>query len=288
MRDSLDARAQRLIRRLPRTTVFSALELLLLSLLAIQCARLMWVMITPVGPIGDWRGDAGVAALAAPDASLFGQFDPFFRLEGGSAIVVTELDLQLFGVRQDRATGRGSAIIAQQNGEQTNYLVGEEIMPGVILKSVGFDYVTIERGGAEEQIFLDQSGGTPTPSASRPAAAQSPPGIIVPAAQRAAANRGTASQDNTVSPRQLASGTQISPRREGNRLTGIILQPTGDGAALAAAGFEPGDVILSINGERIQDMGQAARFSTMLGDGNALVQVERNGETTSFRARVHE
>ncbi len=284
MRDSLDARAQRLIRRLPRTTVFSALEILLLSLLAIQCARLMWVVITPVGPVGDWRGDGGVAVLAVPDASLFGQFDPFFRLEGGSAIVVTELDLQLFGVRQDRATGRGSAIIAEQNGEQTNYLVGEEIMPGVILKSVGFDYVTIERGGAEEQIFLDQSGGSFVSNPSQTAATTPSPSVTVPAVQRAAAAR----EDSAVTSQQLAAGTQISPRREGNRLTGIILQPTGDGSALSAAGFQPGDVILSINGERIQDMGQAARFSTTLGEGNALVQVERNGETTSFRARVQE
>lgn len=282
MRLSLDARAQQLLRRLPRTTWFSVLEIILISLLAVQCARLVWAVATPVGPVGEWRSDAGVPTLSAPDMALFETFDPFFRLEGNGRVVVTDLDVRLFGIRQDQASGRGSAIIALPNGEQDSFSVGDEIMPGVTLESVDFDFVTISRNGSSEQIFLDQSSA-PTASPPPQASVQQPP---VARPQAAAPGRGAVQR---ITPSQLASGTQISPRREGNRLTGIVLQPSGsDDTALRAAGFEPGDVIISINGERIQEMGQAVSFANNLGTGDGFVQVERNGETVSFRARVGE
>lgn len=282
MRLSLDARAQRLLRRLPRTTWFTVLEIVLISLLAVQCARLVWAVATPVGPVGDWRSDAGMPALAPPDTVLFETFDPFFRLEGNGRVVVTDLDVRLFGVRQDQASGRGSAIIALPSGVQDSYSVGDEIMPGVTLESVDFDFVTISRNGSSEQIFLDQSS---SPTASPPPqVSMRQPAVARP--QAAAPGRAAAQR---ITPSQLASGTQISPRREGNRLTGIVLQPSGaDDAALRAAGFQPGDVIISINGERIQEMGQAVSFANNLGTGDGFVQVERNGETVSFRARVGE
>ncbi|MGP1281799.1 MAG: type II secretion system protein N [Parasphingopyxis sp.] len=289
MRLSLDARAQRLLRRLPRTTWFTVLEIVLLSVLAVQCARLVWAVATPVGPVGDWRSDAGVPTLAAPDMALFETFDPFFRLEGNARVVVTDLDLRLFGVRQDQASGRGSAIIALPDGEQDSFLVGDELMPGVTLESVGFDFVTISRNGASEQIFLDQSGGAPPAAASATRSASNNPARSETGSGGTPAAQSRRPAAETITPAALAAGTQISPRREGNRLTGIVLQPSGDSAAaLNAAGFEPGDVIVSINGERIQDMGQAVGFARNLGIGDGFVQVERNGETVSFRARVSE
>ena len=281
MRLSFEARTQRLLRRLSRTSWLTVLEIVLIAVLAVQCARLVWAIATPVGPLGDWHGDTNTPALSAPDMALFETFDPFFRLEGDARVVVTDLDLRLFGVRQDEATGRGSAIIALPNGEQDSYSVGDELMPGVTLEAVDFDFVTISRNGSNEQIFLDQStaAGQPSPTASVPVNA-------APARQQAATGRRSA---ETVTPMALAAGTQISPRREGNRLTGIVLQPSGsDDAALRTAGFQPGDIIVSINGERIQEMGQAVGFARELGTGDGFVQVERNGETVSFRARVSE
>ena len=282
MSQSLDNRVQHMLRRLPRTGWFTVLEIILIAVLAVQCARLVWAVATPVGPVGEWQSDAGVPALAAPDMDLLETFDPFFRLEGNARVVVTDLDLRLFGVRMDEASGRGSAIIALPNGEQDSFSVGDEIMPGVMLEAVDFDFVSISRNGSSEQIFLDQSSSSPSPQANMPAAASRTqlPTVSTPA-------RSASTQ--RIAPSALAAGTQISPRREGNRLTGIILQPSGGNAdALRAAGFEPGDVIVSINGERVQDMGQAVTFANNLGTGDRFVQVERNGETISFRARVGE
>ncbi len=170
MRLALDPRSRRLLRRVPRTTVYSALELVLLSLLAMQCARLVWTIVTPVDPIGDWKAPSALRAPVPGSQALLGGFDPFFRLSDGNApVVVTSLNLKLFGVREDRASGRGSAIIATPEGQQRSFAVGEEIVPGVTLVSVGFDSVTISRGGAQEQLFLDQSASAPVVAPIAPA-----------------------------------------------------------------------------------------------------------------------
>jgi general secretion pathway protein C len=155
MRLTLDARARRLLRRLPQNSVFLAVEIALLALLALQCARLLWALVTPVSPLGDWRRDA-VAAVASP--AILSTFDPFFRLSRSNGpVIITSLNLKLFGVREDRASGRGSAIIGLPDGTQGSFAVGEDILPGVTLAAVAFDNVTIRRGGAREQLFLDQS-----------------------------------------------------------------------------------------------------------------------------------
>ena len=179
---ALNPRAERLLARLPRFTVYSVAELLLLVLVAVQCARLFWALLTPLGPVGEYRA-LSAAVPIAQSASTLATFDPFFRQAPGSAaspVVVTALDIRLYGTREDRATGRGSAIIGTPDGRQISYMVGEEILPGVVLTAVAFDHVTVTRGGAAEQLFLDQSSpaGPGTPGApgapTRPTTTMSP------------------------------------------------------------------------------------------------------------------
>jgi general secretion pathway protein C len=153
MRLAFDSR--RLIGRARGVNGWTVLEIALLAIVALQCARLIWTALTPVGPLGDWRsGDV----RSESSSGLLGSFDPFFRLSGAAGpVTVTSLNLKLFGIRQDQASGRGSAIIAGSDGQQRSVAVGEEIEPGVTLKAVEFDSVTISRGGADEQLFMDQS-----------------------------------------------------------------------------------------------------------------------------------
>jgi len=159
-------------------------ELLLLALIAIQAARLVWTLASPHGPVGDWRPARALAPVAGPE--VLASFDPFFRLEGAAApAVVTSLNLKLYGVRQDRATGRGSAIIGLPDGTQRSFGVGEEIMPGVTLGQVDFDNVTVRRNGTPEQLYLDQStpaAGVPSPNGAAPARPVPPPVVTVPSA----------------------------------------------------------------------------------------------------------
>jgi len=173
---SLNPRAERLLARLPRLTVYSLLELLLMVLIAVQCARLFWGVLTPIGPVGDWKALDHIRPVA-PAGPTLGSFDPFFRQApgapgaGGTApVVVTSLDIRLYGVTANRATGGGSAIIGRANGPQRVFMVGEEIMPGVVLTGIGFDHVTISRGGASEQLYLDQTPAAAGSQGTAPAA----------------------------------------------------------------------------------------------------------------------
>jgi general secretion pathway protein C len=175
MRLAFDSR--RLIGRARGVNGWTVLEITLLAMIALQCARLIWTALTPVGPLGDWQSSA---VRNESSAAVLGSFDPFFRLSGAAGpVTVTSLNLKLFGIRQDQASGQGSAIIATSDGQQRSVAVGEEIEPGVTLKSVDFDSVTISRGGAEEQLFMDQSQapGTATPAA--PSAPAGPTPTVV-------------------------------------------------------------------------------------------------------------
>jgi general secretion pathway protein C len=139
-----------------RFGIGSILLLTLLVLVALQSARLVWAVVTPAGPVGP------VTAQGNRLIAYSGDFDPFFRLQGPTATTsVTSLPLKLFGTRRDSATGQGSAIIATPDGVQSSFAIGEVIMPGVTLASVGNDEVTIDRGGAKEKLFLDQSVPAP-------------------------------------------------------------------------------------------------------------------------------
>jgi general secretion pathway protein C len=268
---ALAERRVRLLERLPRLTVYSAAELALLALVAIQAARLIWLVAAPLGPVGDWRASS---ALAAPsDASVLTGFDPFFRLSAGAGpAVVTSLNLKLYGVREDRATGRGSAIIALPDGRQSSFAVGEEILPGVALTAVGFDNVTISRGGALEQIFLDQSepaatiGAAPT----APVPGQPPqPAVAAPA------------------PMQAGQAMSLQPRMAGGRVNGIVVGPGGDGGqAFRAAGFVAGDVIVAVNGQRVTSMEQARAAIGQAG-GEVNVMVDRGGRAVPLRVRMN-
>lgn len=117
-------------------------------------ARLIWLAVTPAGPLG-------VVPAPAPPALAGVAIDPFFPQAATVADAVSGLDLTLVGTRVDAASGRGSAIIATPDGQQQSYGSGDEIMPGVRLVAVAFDSVTLDRGGARETLYIDQSGPVP-------------------------------------------------------------------------------------------------------------------------------
>jgi general secretion pathway protein C len=279
MRLALDPRARRLLRRLPRNTVYSAMELVVLSLLALQCARLVWTLVTPLGPVGDWKAGSALRPVAPGASAVLGGFDPFFRLSagGGAPVVVTSLNLKLFGVREDRASGRGSAIIGTPDGQQRSFAVGEEVIPGVRLTAVGYDSVTVSRGGTAEQLYLDQS--TPAtvvaPSGGPPAVAAPPP-----PPQVAPPPIGTMRTESSP-----PAPVQILPRVAGGQVTGVTIQ--GSGAMLGRSGLQPGDVVTSVNGQRISSVEQGRAIAAQLeGGGEANVEVERGGRTLSLRVRA--
>ena len=262
----------RLIERLPRLTVYSAAELILLVLIAVQAARLIWTVAAPLGPVGDWKATGGQALRT--DGAVLAAFDPFFRLSAGGPVVVTSLNLKLTGVREDRATGRGAAIIQLPDGRQLSFGVGEEIMPGVTLAAVGFDFVTISRGGTQEQIFIDQSQPVPVAGGDPNSTTPVPPGTQVVTPQ------------GPQTPSAGMGAINFVPRMAAGGVTGVMVTPGSDGGrALSAAGLQPGDVIVAVNGQRVTSLEQAR--AAMGGGGAVSVMVERGGRAVPLVVRLN-
>lgn len=228
-------------------------EILVLSLLAWGCARLIWTVVTPAGRFGP----VAVVAAIDPAPADLARFDPFFRTAPAAATAVSGLQLTLLGTRVDRVSGRGSAIIALPDGQQSSYLVGEAVLPGVTLAAVGFDAVTLDRGGAREQLFLDQS--SPAPAAGP--AARAAPAVPAP---------------------RLGADLTMTPRLRGTTITGLVLSPRGSGAAFAAAGLQPGDVLVAVDGAPVAAVGDPGALARRLDADGGSVSLERGGRTVTL------
>lgn len=251
------------------------IEAALLVMLLAQVARLLWALVTPVGLFGDWRAREPVVVSADARAALFAGFDPFFRtgvaLDPGQAAVqqVTSLPLKLFGTRLNEASGLGSAIIANEGGEQVSFAVGDEIATGVLLKEVHFDHVVIERGGARETLFIDQSGGD---VAGEPAASGQP--------GEAPAGGGPPTDAGPGLPGQIGRAVDMAPRMEGGAVTGIAVSAQRGNAAFAQAGFRPGDIIVQIDGQPVRSAGDIEQLQNALRPGARIsLMVERGAAT---------
>ncbi len=255
----------RIGKRAPR----DVLPLLLVGLLGVlliwQCIRLLWALVVPLSPLGAWQPQTAVIASPAERRALLSSIDPYFRTaqQGPANATVTALGLTLFGVNLNEATGGGSAIIAGEDGVQTSYAVGDEIAPGVKLAGVAFDHVLLDRGGTRESLFLDQSGEAPVAHPVLPA-----PTPEVGSAAGAA--------EGAMTPEALKAGVGFAPRAENGRITGLVVQPQGDGTVFRTAGLKPGDVIRSVNGRPIGSAGDAAALANQFTPGARLsLEVER-------------
>jgi general secretion pathway protein C len=263
-----------LARYLP-SGLFGWLRALLVLALLIQLARLIWVVLTPIAPLGDWQARTANVMSPASRAALFASFDGFDRAAaGGDAnAAVTSLDLTLYGLRMNEASGGGSAIIAGSDGVQRSYAVGEEVSPGVKLVQVLFDHVVLERNGSRESLFLDQSVPAET-------VGDAPLSAVPATATPATGGTPTVQAPGPLTAEAISAGIGFAPRTENGRATGFAVTPKGDGAVFAQAGFRPGDIIVEINGRKVSSAADGAALAGQLRPGARLsLQVERGTET---------
>lgn len=233
-------------------------EALLAALAAAMLARLLWALSTPAGPIGTPPPPAAPSII---DPQALAAFDPFFRRLSAGPEALSSLDLILMGTRVDRASGRGSAILALPDETQASFVVGEEVLPGVRLAEVAFDSAVLDNGGNRESLFLDQS--LPASTSQVPSASQD-------------------ASDAPARPR-LAADLQAVPRLEGGQISGLILTPKGSGTAFAAAGLQPGDVLTRVDGVAVAALGDPAALSRRLDAGGLTLDLERGGQSRTVR-----
>lgn len=264
----LDLQALGAVR--PRS-VLRAVEIALVAGLAVQAARLVWTVATPLGPLGEpARPRAAVTPLA--DLSILASFDPFFRLGASAAsgeAAPAGGGYTLHGVRAGPG-GRGSAILGS-DGQQRSYEVGQEVAPGLVLSEVGPDHVILSRGGGRQRV------GFPKPSGS---------GALMPAATPAAAFAPPSADAPALNVRQLLDQTMLVPRMRDGKPAGYQVIPRGRGELLRAAGLQRGDVLLAVDGVVLTPERVSQLPEELAGASGAELRLERNGQIMTTRIRM--
>lgn len=257
--------AIRLPQRFNGRELLLSAHVIMLALLAFLSARLIWAAIAPIGPLGT----PSLIASGTSDTAIFTRFDPFFQAPGTAGpLVVSDLNLDLFGTRVDNVSGRGSAIVGADGGAQRSFFVGEEIVSGVTLHAVAFDSVTISRNGVLEQLFLDQS---------------IPARTLTPTPVPAVGGETT----TAITPARVAAEIRAEPYIKDGRIDGVTLAPAGDGELFTKMGFKPGDILLSVNRARIDTKTRAGSIMDLIGDDNvAVFEIRRGAKVQTIRFEV--
>lgn len=218
------------------------LETGVVLLLAVQAARLAWLLLPP-------EGLGTLPAAAGPELALPRLAIDAFHPAPAAAVAADTSGLRLFAVRP--APAGGSAIVATAEGSQRAITVGEAIAPGVVLAEVHADHVVLDSGGRRSGLRF-ASAGNPAPMRTSPVAAATAsapvPATTPPAAADAPA----------VDPAQLLAQMGLRPEQTDGRVTGYTVIPRGDAAVLRQAGLQAGDVLLSVNNEALDPERHAA------------------------------
>ena len=245
--------------------------------LTAQLGQLGWILLGPTASAETVTGSMR-APFQPADPTVFQRFDAFFRTGGQSSLAEASAagsgQMRLYGLRSDGAGG-GSAIIGLADGRQVSVGVGEEVEPGLVLRSVGADHVTLARGGSVSRlVFTDVPlGVAPVPPP--------PPGpqTVTPAPAPAASVAPAAATGASVDPARLMSQAGLRPRMRGARLDGFTVSGGGDAAVLRAAGLQAGDVILAVNGQPLDSLERIAALRSQLANSSgAELRIERDGQ----------
>lgn len=195
------------------------LEPVLLALLAVQLARLAWLAV-PATPVGEPQAVTTAPAIALPRMELF------YRAAAAGAGTHDSGGYQLRGIRVD-ALG-GSAILAGPDGRQQSYEVGESIVPGVVLQSVGAGHAVLRGPAGLQRLEL--------------------PATAADAGERSAAwPVGGAPASAGTEPAALLAQAGLAMDRAGR----WTVNPRGDATLLQAAGLRAGDVIEQVDGQQL-------------------------------------
>lgn len=242
-----------LLQRVPRAPdlprIQRLFEVILVALLTVQLARLLWLMV-PATPIG-----VAPAATAGVPGQPMPSKDLFYRSDVATAAAESGGAYSLRGVRVDQAGG--SAIVADAQGRQHTYAVGDQIASGVALEAVGPGWAMLRSGGLPLRLEL-------------PVAAEAPPASTGALPVSTTANGAQAQID----PVQLLADAGLSPNDGG----GWIVNPRGSPGPLEAAGLRAGDVVQAVNGQTLTPERVAALGDELAAGAAITLTVRRDGE----------
>ena len=208
-------------------------------------------------------------------ANIFGVSDRAVVPQSKKQAPVTRLNLILKGVLAAVPMELANAIIAQgRSGQEDSFGIGEKIPGGVVLKEIYPDYVVLERNGHDEILKLQKESG------------------VAGIGQSSNKSRYNARAKNTSPAAALKSirsnilknptsfGQYALPvvvKKNGKQI-GYRLKPQQQGELLAELGIQASDVIIQINGVKLDKPQNGISALRKLSTAKNLeIIVQRNG-----------
>lgn len=287
-----------------RSALFARLTLAL-ALAAAGWAGLRLLLLLAVGPTVPTPPpvtlEAAPAASAQPAQSvaawhLFGNAaGPIDLAALAQAAPATALQLVLRGTLNEHVPEGGVAIIADANGNDRAYRVGDTLPGDARLEGIYAGRVLLSRNGVNESLSLPrgapETASAPSSGAALPGHSNSPGAPGTAAAPRATLpfiqptiSPGAPSLESLRSatgtdPAELAKQVQIYPVMENGRMAGVRLAAGRDSDLLARAGIQPNDILTAVNGIPLDGPQRSAELMVALKDARSVqVTVRRDGK----------
>jgi general secretion pathway protein C len=210
----------------------------------------------------------------------------------------TTLKLTLRGTLALADAKLGIAMIADEQGNEHGYNVGEDVVSNARLVEVYTDHVVLNHEGALETLQL------PRPEAHAPElpernkqnlagtsgkASSVPPTYVPPQMAHGALDWSKAQKQLQIDPEELAKQVHIEPVFENGKMAGARLSGGGKiGALMSQAGLKPNDMITAVNGTSLAGLSNPQQLMDNLKDAASLqVTVMRDGKPATLTLNLH-
>ncbi len=224
-----------------------------------------------------------VSINAILNRNLFGEAGESAVVDTGLPAVETRLPLELLGVFVADEESDSAAIVAQKGKAGLLYVVGEKVPGNAELLEVHADHIVLRRAGNRETLRFPQVASGP-PVAMPTSQQTTTPGAVTAEMVQPPATEPETPRDFVASYRE-----RIDADPEGT-LKEIGITPVSQGSAqgyrldsaaasspyLSQTGLQPGDVVLSVNGQPVGNIQQDRhQLDNILAEGSARIEVQR-------------
>lgn len=270
-----------------------------LALCVWQAVALLWLLLAgvespPASPVEVPAAASATTAARGEVAKwhLFGdaQVDMNRAIAAQAQLQETALKLVLRGTFNENRPDGGIAIIADEQGVDRAYRVGDSLPGDARLEQILAGQIVLSRGGVSETLSLRITDDSLSPAVSSggtaartrlPGTANPPlaPGAFAPVIAPGLPDMETYRAANLPNVQELAKQVQVFPVFANGRMQGVRLGVGRDSDLLSRAGLRPTDVVTAVNGIPLDGPARQMELLSALRDARSVqIEVERDGK----------